>query len=159
MDAFIKPGIGLQNWVSRSNYPVLNVVQTGPEEMSVYVNQNYAQPTSHIRRYALRIDGFTSLKASYNGGAMLTKPFIFNGENLYINYSTSAAGEIRIELQTEDGTPIEGFSFEESEVIIGNEIKRLVKWNSPNKLKELHGKPVRIKFKLKDANLYSLKFE
>ena len=159
MEAFIKPGIGLQNWVSRSNYPVLNVVQTGSDEMSVYVNQNYAQPTSHIRRYSLRLDGFTSLKASYEGGEMLTKPFIFKGENLYINYSTSAAGEIMVEFQTANGSPIEGLSLSESEVLIGNEIKRLVSWKSTNKLKELQGVPVRLKFKLKDANLFSLKFE
>jgi hypothetical protein len=43
MEAFIRPGIGLDNWVSRSNYPALNVVQTSPTEMSVYVNQDYAQ--------------------------------------------------------------------------------------------------------------------
>jgi len=34
------PGIGLQNWVSRSNYPAFNVVQTGPAEMSIYVQQD-----------------------------------------------------------------------------------------------------------------------
>jgi hypothetical protein len=33
MEAFIRPGIGLQNWGSRSNYPALNVVQTGASEM------------------------------------------------------------------------------------------------------------------------------
>lgn len=49
MEAFIRPGMGLDNWVSRSNYPALNVVQTGPEEMSVYVNQEYAQPTAYLR--------------------------------------------------------------------------------------------------------------
>jgi hypothetical protein len=46
MESFIRPGIGLQNWVSRSNYPALNVIQTSPTEMSVYVNENYAQPTA-----------------------------------------------------------------------------------------------------------------
>ncbi|MEZ4968987.1 MAG: hypothetical protein R2814_04870 [Flavobacteriaceae bacterium] len=63
MEAFIRPGIGLDNWVSRSNYPALNVVQTSPEEMSLYVNQNYAQPTANLNRYSLRIDGFTSISA------------------------------------------------------------------------------------------------
>jgi len=32
MEGFIRPGIGLQNWVSRSNYPARNVVQTGHKE-------------------------------------------------------------------------------------------------------------------------------
>ncbi len=66
MEAFIRPGIGLQNWVSRSNYPALNIVQTSTEEMSIYVNQDYAQPTAHLRRYALRLDGFASVHSSYD---------------------------------------------------------------------------------------------
>ena len=159
MEAFIKPGIGLQNWVSRSNYPVLNVVQTSPAEMSVYVNQNYAQPSSHIRRYSLRLDGFTSLKASYSGGEILTKPIIFNGENLYLNYATSAAGEIRVEIQNIDGTTIEGLSLDESLPIIGNEIKRAVSWQEKSNLHDLSGTVIRLKIRLKDASLYSLKFE
>ncbi|MDB4746181.1 hypothetical protein OAG52_03220, partial [Verrucomicrobia bacterium] len=32
LGALIKPGIGAVNWVSRSNYPVLNLVQTGSAE-------------------------------------------------------------------------------------------------------------------------------
>jgi hypothetical protein len=46
------------------------VVQTGPHEMSIYVNQDYAQPTAHLRRYSLRLDGFASLSAPYGGGEM-----------------------------------------------------------------------------------------
>ena len=46
-EGFIRPGIGAKNWVSRSNYPALNVVPTGPAEVSIYVNQDYAQPTAH----------------------------------------------------------------------------------------------------------------
>ena len=77
MEAFIRPGIGLDNWVSRSNYPALNVVQTSPEEMSIYVNQDYAQPTAHLHRYSLRLDGFTSISAPYTGGEVITKLFYF----------------------------------------------------------------------------------
>ncbi|HAH43770.1 MAG TPA: hypothetical protein DCM07_02740, partial [Planctomycetaceae bacterium] len=63
LSGYITGGIGAQNWVSRTNYPALNVVQTGPAEMSVYVNQDYAQQTAHLRRYSLRLDGFASLHA------------------------------------------------------------------------------------------------
>src|SRR5690554_5833121 len=64
LESFIKPGIGLENWVSRSNYPALNVVQTGAHEMSVYVNENYVQPTAHLKRYSMRLDGFASIERS-----------------------------------------------------------------------------------------------
>ena len=77
MSSFIRPGIGAQNWVSRTNYPALGVVQTGPNEMSIYVNQNYAQPTAHLRRYSMRLDGFGSIRADYDGGELLTRPLVF----------------------------------------------------------------------------------
>jgi hypothetical protein len=109
MESYIRPGIGMQNWVSRSNYPALNVVQTGDTEMSLYVNENYAQPTAHLKRYSMRIDGFTSVQAEYEGGELMTRPLTFTGKELEINYSTSAAGSVSIEIQDEHGTPITGY--------------------------------------------------
>ena len=158
MESFIRPGIGLQNWVSRSNYPALNVVQTGEEEMSIYVNQDYAQPSAHLRRYSMRLDGFASLSAGYDGGEMLTKPFTFDGKTLELNYSTSSAGEIKIEILDEYGNKIPGFSKEECQAVIGNEISRTVYWNNSNDVSELSGKPVRMRVYLKDADLFSFKF-
>lgn len=158
MEAFIRPGIGLDNWVSRSNYPALNVVQTGSEEMSIYVNQDYAQPTAHLHRYSLRIDGFTSINSPYSGGEFITKPFTFSGHELEINFSTSAAGEIKFEIQDEDGNPIQGFTLEDSQTIIGNEISRIVAWKGLSDLKSLDSKVIRLRVYMKDADLYSIKF-
>jgi len=158
MEAFIRPGIGLKNWVSRSNYPALNVVQTGPAEMSVYTNQDYAQPTAHLHRYSMRLDGFTSIQAPYSGGELITKLFMFTGNELEINYSTSAAGEIRIEVQDENGIPIPGYTLEDSQPIIGNEIARIVQWKNNTNLQNLVSKPVRLRIVMKDADLFSLRF-
>ncbi len=159
MEGFIHPGIGLNNWVSRTNYPALNVVQTGPNEMSVYVNQDYAQPTAHLRRYSLRLDGFTSITAPYKGGEVLTKFFTFSGNQLEINYSTSAAGELRFELQDEKGKAIPGFTMNNSEIIIGNEISRIVIWKGNDNLQKLASKVVRLRIYMKDADLYSIRFK
>ncbi|MBZ5855838.1 glycoside hydrolase family protein [Flavihumibacter profundi] len=158
MESFIRPGIGLANWVSRSNYPALNVVQTSPTEMSVYVNEDYAQNTAHIKRYSLRLDGFTAVSAPYKGGELITKPFVFSGKELEINYATSAAGEIRIEIQDQNGKAIPGFTMDDSREIIGNEIKRVVSWKGGQSLESLASKPVRLHFLMKDADLYSFKF-
>lgn len=158
MEAFIRPGIGFDNWVSRSNYPALNVVQTGPDEISVYVNQDYAQPTAHLHRYSLRIDGFTSIAAPYIGGEVVTKPFTFTGRELEINYSTSAAGEIRFEIENENGKPLPGFTMADSQPIIGNETSRVVLWNGNGDLKSISSKSIRLRIYLKDADLYSIRF-
>jgi len=159
MDGFLKPGLGLENWTSRTNYPALNVVQTGPGEMSLYVNQNYGQPTAHLRRYSLRLDGFASLHADYGGGEMLTKPFTFTGTELELNFATSAAGSIRIEIQDAAGQPLPGFTLADSLGTIGNELQRSVQWKGGSDVSSLAGKPVRLKFVLKDADLFSLRFK
>lgn len=159
MESFIRPGIGLQNWVSRSNYPALNTVQTGPTEMSIYVNQDYAQPTAHLRRYSMRLDGFGSVRAGYSGGELLTKPFTFEGDTLKLDFSTSAAGEIKVEIQDENGEVISGFSYDDCQIIIGNEINKSVSWGKDKKLSSLVGKSIRLRFVMKDADLYSMKFK
>ncbi len=158
MEGFIRPGIGLQNWVSRSNYPALNVVETSPTEMSIYVNQDYAQPTAHLHRYTLRIDGFASVNAPYSGGEMITKPFKFSGDKLLLNMSTSAAGFIKVEILDKDGNKIKGFELDNSTEIIGNEIDKIVTWEGNPDLSKLNGKTIRLRFVMKDADLYSIKF-
>jgi hypothetical protein len=159
MGALVKPGIGLQNWVSRSNYPALNVVQTGDEEMSLYISHDNAQPTKHIRRYSLRLDGFASLRADYAGGEVITKKLTFKGDKLILNFATSAAGYIKVEIEDADGKAIEGFELENSYELIGNEIEKIVLWKNNPDLKQLNGKQVRLRFVLKDADLYSIKFD
>ncbi len=158
MESFIRPGIGLENWVSRSNYPALNVVQTSPTEMSVYLNEDYAQNSAHLNRYSLRLDGFVSINAPYEGGEVLTKPFTFTGQELEINYATSAAGEIRVEIQDANGKALPGYSLDDAQIIIGNEIKRIVSWKGGKSVEALAGRPIRLRIDLKDADLYSLKF-
>ncbi len=159
MESFIKPGIGIQNWVSRSNYPALNVVQTSKNEMSVYVQKNYAQPTAHLNRYSLRLDGFSSLRGSNVGGEMITKLLTFEGKQLSINFATSAAGEIAVEIQDKEGNPIPGFSLVECQTVIGNEIDRIVHWKNGTDVSILAGKEIRLRFSLKDADLYSIRFK
>ena len=157
MEAFVAPGVGAENWTSRTNYPALNVVQTGPHEMSLYVNQNYGQPTSHLRRYSLRLDGFASVNADYDGGEMRTKPLRFQGSKLLLNFATSAAGGIRVEIQDEGGTPIPGFTLADCQELIGNDIERAVTFASGD-LRRLAGQAVRLRFVMKDADLYALRF-
>ena len=158
MESFVRPGIGLENWVSRSNYPALNIVQTSSREMSFYVNQNYAQPTSSINRYSMRIDGMSSIHADFNGGALLTKPFVFKGDELEMNFSTSAAGGIKTAILNNDNKAYDGFEMSESIESIGNYINGKVRWKNSKDLSSLEGKIVKLKISIKDANLYSLRF-
>lgn len=158
MDGFIRPGVGLENWVSRTNYPALGVVPTGKAEMSIYANQNYGQPSAHLRRYTLRTDGFVAVNAPYEGGELLTKPLVFSGNELTLNFATSAAGSVRVEIQDAAGSPHAGFALADSQETIGNELDRVIHWQSGTNVAALAGKPVRLRFVLTDADLYSLRF-
>ena len=97
MEGFIRPGVGLNNWTSRTNYPAQGIIQTSSDTMSMYVQRNYGQDTHNLQRLALRTDGFASMNAAYTGGEFVTKPLEFDGNYLSINFSTSAAGSIWVE--------------------------------------------------------------
>jgi len=158
-EGFLRPGIGLGNWVSRTNYPALNIVKTGINEMSFYVNQDYAQETAHLRRYSLRIDGLASLHATADEGIAETRPLTFKGASLILNFSTSAAGYILVELIDEQGNVIPGRSAADCFPVIGNEIAREVRWKDGSDISGLEGKIISLRILMKDADLYSLKFD
>ena len=160
MEAFIRPGPDRDNWTSRAINPTRGLVQTGPAEMSVYWYEHgdHGPKDMQVRRGSLRLDGFASVNAPYAGGEMVTKPLVFKGDTLVLNYATSAAGSIRVEIQDESGKPIPGFTLEDSPERYGDEIEGTFTWQSNADLGTLAGKPIRLRFVLKDADLYSLKF-
>lgn len=157
-ESFIRPGIGPNNWVTRTNYPATGVVPTGPHEMSLYLMQDNAQKTVHLRRYSLRLDGFASVNAPYNGGEMVTRPLIFTGSRLEINFSTSSAGSIRVELQEAGGKPLAGYAIEDAPELVGNHIEKEVTWTQGPDVAHLAGRAVRLRFVMRDADLFALRF-
>jgi hypothetical protein len=158
MEGFIRPGLDLGNWASRAGLTALGIVPTGPNEISIYKQAHYAQSTCHLLRYALRIDGFTSVNAPYRGGEFQTRPFTFGGRELVLNFSTSAAGSLRVEIQDADGRPIPDYSLADATEIIGDDIERVASWKSGADLGKLAGQTVRLRVIMKDADLFSIRF-
>jgi hypothetical protein len=64
-----------------------------------------------------------------------------------------------VELQSEDGRPLPGLSLAECEELRGDEIAKVVTWNSGKTPASAAGQPVRLKFQLQDADVYSMKFD
>lgn len=158
MEAFLRPGADEANWVSRNGIAATGTVVTGPAEMSVYVGQHYMQPTAYVGRFTLRLDGFASWHAPYAGGEVLTKPIKVSGTTLLVNGATSAAGSLRVEVQTEDGEPIPGYTLAESREMVFDSIEYPVRWAARTGLDALVGKTVRLRFVMKDADVYALRF-
>ncbi len=60
---------------------------------------------------------------------LISRPIKFTGSN-YINFATSAAGSIRVELQDAAGEPIPGFALADCPEIFGDTVDRIVTWKS-----------------------------
>ncbi len=149
-EAFIRPGLDLERWGNRSNYAALNVVQTGQNEMSIY--------TTPFRRFVLRLDGFASVHAGADPGEMLSPPLRFTGNELLINYSTSAGGNVRVELQDAAGKPLPGFTLADCPSLVGDAIEQTVRWSNGSDVSALAGQTVRLRFVMQEADLFAIQF-
>lgn len=158
MEAFIRPGLDFRNWHDRGIYFEVGVLHTSDTEMTMYSMENSHLPTQRIRRYSLRTDGFVSVNAGYRGGEFTTRPLIFAGRELELNYSTSAVGSIKVEIQDVDGQALPGFGVADFPEKFGDEIGGKVSWNEGGDVGALAGKPIRLRFVLKDADIYAFKF-
>lgn len=47
-----------------------------------WLQRHYTLPSVHVERMTLRTDGFVSVHAGYEGGELLTRPLIFEGNNI-----------------------------------------------------------------------------
>ncbi len=163
-ETWIRPGLMKERWVNRNNitsYGMLVLpsdLPGAPEELSFYSKEGYYVGPCRMRRYTLRVDGFVSVNAPYGGGEMVTKPLVFDGKHLVMNYSTSAAGSVRVEVQDAAGKAIDGYALNDCPEIYGDELEQAVAWKGGGDVGKLAGKPVRLRLVMKDTDLYSIRF-
>ena len=166
-ESFIRPGLRPEdNWVYGDGFPGWGIVTTSslfdraPNELSIYVSEGYWRGESmNLRRYTLRVDGFASVQAPLSGGDLVTKPLTFAGNCLRVNFSASAAGSVQVEmLRDQMDEPIAGFSLDDCVELLGDDIERIVRWSGGCDVSSLEGVPVRLRFVLRDADLYAFQF-
>ncbi|MDW7658061.1 MAG: hypothetical protein SCM11_12905 [Bacillota bacterium] len=162
-EAFISPGIERRyNWVYGDCYCSWGMVETAPgnqdgapDELSLFAFENHQQANSILRRYAVRKDGFISVHAPLEPGLLLTRPLIFDGHQLTMNFSTSAIGFVKVDILDQEGHILSGF---EGYEMFGDSLNRPVVFASGTNVSSLAGKPVRLHIRMSDADLYSMKF-
>ena len=159
LEAWIRPDLDQKNWTQRNYITTWGILETSPEEFSLYVWEHYRWEDAYVRRYAVRKHGFASMNAPYAGGMFVTKPLIFDGSNLFLNYATSAPGSIKVGIVgDETDWPAPGYSTEDCDIIYGNELDKMVTWKGEGDLSRFRGNSIRLKFEMKDADLYSIHF-
>lgn len=146
---------------NRSNYMTWGLFSRPghPDEISVYATEAYyGDVPGRVRRFSYRLDGFVSLSAPASGGTVLTKQLKGKGQALIVNCAINKGGGLKAELQAADGTPLPGFGLADSDAFTGDNTAATLTWNGKSDLSALSGKAIRIKFELKDGDLYSIQF-
>ncbi|MBW3540450.1 MAG: hypothetical protein KY476_09275 [Planctomycetes bacterium] len=145
---------------NRSNYMAWGLVQLPekPNEYSVYATEAYyTGPSSRLRRFTYRVDGFVSAHVPAEGGELVTRPLTFTGNELVLNVKTADGGSVHAQLEDASGKPLEGFALADCRELKGDRLAAAVQWQGGD-LGKLAAKPVRLRLALKDADVYSLRF-
>ena len=149
------------HWVAWHLVETESALEGADRELSLYAAEKAGSNNlgARVRRYTLRLDGFASIHAPIDGGELITPPLVFEGSALSMNFATSAFGSLRVELQDASGTPIPGFTLDDSIELYGDTVARNAMWENDPDLGALAGKPVHLRFVMRDADLYSVKFK
>lgn len=113
-----------------------------------------ARTSMAIGLATIRLDGFASIDASYDGGWIQTRPLALGGEHLSVNV-VSDWGDARVELLDERDKPIPGYTRDECIPMSRDSVDARVRWKERESVAELAGRPVKLKFYLRNARLYS----
>jgi len=159
-EVFLSPGPenGV-NWVYGDGYLAYGMVEVpspipGAEpEIAIFLPRDASIKPVTVGRWGIRRDGFFSLKSTYKPCFLRTKPLIFEGSQLHLNFATSVAGGMVLTLVTQDGTRYC------SDEVFGDSTDRIIRFKGLEDLSALAGAPVVLEATMRDSHLYSLKFE
>lgn len=151
-----------QEWDWGCIYPFQPPLVVGDEIWIYYMGHNghnwwnihKDSPTSGIGLARLRLDGFVAVEAGENEGTLTTKPLIFIGDALEIN-ADAEGGAVTVEALDPAGNVIGGFSRAECESISTDSVRHVLKWRGSSNAQLLQARPIRLKFNLKNAKLFS----
>lgn len=158
---------------ARGIYVLTGIVRMGDTLSIYYAGENVGHGNEYasaikaggqgyvISRAQIRLDGYTSMDAGPDGGTLITPPLVFSGSGLTLNVKTGPEGSVKVELCDPLALDAQGLSeniYGESEPITGDSVAAVVEWKDSMRLGKLAGKPVLLKFSMRDAKLYAFQF-
>ena len=113
----------------------------------------------------LRLDGFVSMDATPRGGVLTTRLLQLDtvaeldaAIRLVVNVK-SDNGHCRIELLDQAGLPIAGYGKDDASDLVMDSVSAGASWNGKADVRQFLQKPVRLRFHLQNARLYSIRFK
>ncbi|MBE5752404.1 MAG: hypothetical protein E7357_08345 [Clostridiales bacterium] len=156
--AFLRPGVEREDgWLYGDSSIACGLVETknaiyGHKEYSLYCVEGHWGHKCRLMRYAIRLDGFVSYCAREEEKIITTKPFRFQGDKLFMNFSTSALGYVQVVLTDESGNRLQ------SAKVFGDDTDKEVWFVDENALKSWQGKNVTMQIIVREADVYSYRF-
>ncbi|MBT7165193.1 MAG: hypothetical protein HN904_20605 [Victivallales bacterium] len=147
-----------QAWVTPSQNPPIRV----GEQLYIFYQGRQTlhwadPPFGHIGSVGLaflRPDGFVSLDAQNAEGSVVTTPLLLTAATLHLN-AVARPGTIRVAVLDMAGDPVPGFTLEDCRPISGDSLDHRVSWRPGSSLAELRDTPLRLRFALQGAKLFS----
>lgn len=156
---FLSPERDERDWVDRNPIIGIGMLQTAPDELSLYYSELLRCEDCRFSRCTIRTDGFVSARGPYDGwGEFTTPPLQSAGSRLALNYRTTGGGIMDVALLDAQGTDLPGFSFEDCDTLFGNHIDATVTWNGQDRFSFPPKSTVRLRVRLRDADLFAFQF-
>jgi len=123
-------------------------------------------PHKHPRRPPLGAMGWATwpkgrlvaLKAPVEG-SFATWPILFTGRTVHLNFKTSITGFVKVEALGPDGKPLPNRSFDDCDYLSSDHLDKVVTWKGQSDLSHTDGTPITLRFRLRNAELYSVEFK
>ncbi len=114
--------------------------------------------TMAIGLATVRLDGFASVAASFDGGCLTTTPWRTEGAQLLLNVKADY-GQVLVECLDAAGTPLPGFAGADCVPVTVDHVAAAVRWRERADLRALGGQPFCLRFHLHNARLYSYRVQ
>ena len=155
-DKFFEPDPKVGAWDHAMAW-VGSSVPVGDEVYLYYAGYRWGHKYQHsvdrqIGLVKLKRDRFVARRAADTPGSLATPVLTLDADSLALNVD-SQAGEVRVQITDAAGKPLDGFRFDDCRPISADSLAAPVEWQG--KLSDLRGKPVRIEFTLRNADLFA----
>lgn len=109
-----------------------------------------------ITLHTLRKDGLTFLESTGDSGRFISKPLTLLSPGLSVNAS-APFGEVRFQITDIESRPVEGFTFDDSQALAGDDSMSFdVRWKTA-RLADLAGRIVRLEVQMTHAHLFAIR--